>query len=433
MKSQKPTPPRNARAPSSSPTSIPAPVDNNPSSTDEPKNKQDEEERLEDVLKKWSSTPSRQSLPFLSDLHKVGRLYDDIIGSRSHRREEQFDAMDKTRSHLDNVLKTAAAADSKGKGAADNNNNNMLKKNDDKEIKAVAEVVSTPGPKQQQQLQQQQQPPTVARFFDRPSLKHLKVKATQDLPCTPAPMKKTAIFSSGNGPTAPGSKVSDVTPWRRASPPTPTPSRKPLVELTLPDTPESTTSTLGTPSALADGDPSSPLRFSKPIPLRTRLPAGKDEEKGSLPMLDLPFPSMKAVVLPEAPEEEHPHFKPMYTQSYVNGMVEAMKHAHATIAKMSQEKREVEGRLGVLEEKQGMWHALVHGQGCGCGEVRWWREVEEVLIEKRGGLGVAEKGGDGSGKGGRVEEGRFGMDGACDDDEEEDAWDVILGSSVGST
>ncbi|KAK4682433.1 hypothetical protein QC764_116335 [Podospora pseudoanserina] len=392
MNPQKSTPARNARALASPPTQIPAPATTQPSASTSAEGKQAKgDDKLEDVLKTWSnSRPERKSLPFLNDLHK-------------------FHAFDETRSHLDEILK------GEGKFAA---------------------AASTPKP--------------VASFLSRRDMKHLRPepsRETQSLPSTPI-SKKTGIFGTAVvEPTAPGSKTFDITPWKRESPPTPTPGRviKGMERMQLDGSYNQGSARGSSPSG--DVAMSSPL--TRPIPVH-----GKGNEKGEgpssilLPFLDLPLPPMGVVGDDEVGESAHKDFKPIYTQSYVDGVLEAMTHAHGNIARLSQEKREAEGRLVVLEEKMKMWHAIVHGQGCHCVEGRWWGEMEEGLIELRGGKKEGSGGAKNDKKYGNMESeektemGRFGMDGAgdgfedgvggCKEAEDEEAWDVIVGSRVGS-
>ncbi|KAK4174206.1 hypothetical protein QBC36DRAFT_358104 [Triangularia setosa] len=348
MNSQNPTPTRNARASDSSPTLSLA--SQSPISTSEYQGKQ-EEDILEDVLKKWSNTPTRKSLPFLNNLYKVGRLYDNIVRSRSHGREKQFDAYEKTHSHLENIIK------------------------------------STPqGPKQQLARE------AIGNTLARPDLTRLKLKSRDAHPLSSIPgLKKATVVPNSLEPIAPGSKASEVTPWSR---PTPIPSRErtgdravkmsetldgdgsPKTAAATPETP---------PGASTDSNGSSPqppsAPLSRPIPILIK----DTQEQALLPPLDLPLPPMRPISPNGAEDQErYEQFRPIYTQSYVNGVIEALKHAHSTIAKLSQEKREAESRLGALEEKQKMWHTLVHGKGCGCEEYRWWKEVEEVLIDRKG-------------------------------------------------
>ncbi|KAK0718972.1 hypothetical protein B0T21DRAFT_351746 [Apiosordaria backusii] len=443
MKSQKPKPTssRNARAPaSSSPTSIPAPTSNVSTSNSsqakaKAKDKQDErDEKLEDILTKWSSAPQRKSLPFLNDLHKVGRLYDNVVKARrGHSRERQFEVYDEVRGHLDGILRGVESS------------------------------------------------------------KRMGGDAGEHLPSTLGVNNgKTTDMMAGNiiEPSAPGLKGPNGNgfPWRRASPTTPTRSSKKArdQDLKMSDTQvdsheSSHTVTVAptTPPALDPDNNTSPPqppsapKFSRPIPIRSKpLDPSYDNNSESpllLPPLDLPLPPMRPIIPnPNTTttattantstahagdtgvllEERHPHLKPMYTQSYVNGVVEAMKHAHGTIAKLSQEKREVESRLGVLEEKQKMWHALVHGQGCRCWEGRWWGEVEEGLIERRGLLltGKGEGEGDKKWEGEKwecvVEEDVKGEEGEEDkgevalridetvDGDEDDSWDILTGPVV---
>ncbi|KAK0671465.1 hypothetical protein QBC41DRAFT_386072 [Cercophora samala] len=485
MKSQKgkSTPPaRNARAPASPPTSIPAPVHQTPtassSSPDEPK----KEDKLEDVLKQWSSTPERNSLPFLKDLHTVGRLYDNMMRSRSSHssRKEQFDAYDEARGHLDGILqKTATVEDKRFSTGKANKAQN--------DTRTAADITtSTPaGPKQAGG--------GIAKLLaHRPDLKHLKpgksggsTSHMQSLPSTPVLRRIGGVAE----PTAPGSKVLDVTPWRRDSPPTPTPSRvvRMMGRMSLNDNSNGNNNsnnnnnssssddgrgspgmTFSSPGSSSDVVMSSPL--ARPIGIlrgKNMMKRDDDGEGGEstplLPFLDLPLPPMRVVATPAAADDDddegrergglHESLRPIYSQSYVNGVIEALKHAHGTIATLSQEKREMEGRVGVLEGKMKMWHALVHGQGCRCGEGRWWGEVEEVLIELRGkDVGGRDEEGGGKAKSeeengkrdseGESEMGRFGMDGVGDDsedgvegrkeEEDEETWDVVFGSPAGS-
>lgn len=411
MNPQKSTPARNARAPASPSTQIPAPATTQPSASTSGDGKQAKgDDKLEDVLKTWSnSKPERKSLPFLNDLHRVGRLYDRIVQSRSHSRTEQFHAFDETRSHLDEIL------EGEGKFAA---------------------AASTPK--------------AVASFLSRRDMKHLRPepsRETQSLPSTPI-SKKTGTFGTAVvEPTAPGSKTFDITPWKRESPPTPTPGRviKGMERMQLDGSDNHGSARGSSPSG--DVAMSSPL--TRPIPVH-----GKGNEKGEgsssmlLPFSDLPLPPMGVMGVDEVGESVHKDFKPIYTQSYVDGVLEAMTHAHGNIARLSQEKREAEGRLVVLEEKMKMWHAIVHGQGCHCLEGRWWGEMEEGLIELRGGKKEGSGGAKNDKKYGNMESeektemGRFGMDGAgdgfedgvggCKEAEDEEAWNVIVGSGVGS-
>lgn len=180
---------------------------------------------------------------------------------------------------------------------------------------------------------------------------------------------------------------------------------------------------------------------------------GKGNEKGEgllfmlLLFLDLFFFFMGGVGVDEVGESVYKDFKLIYMQLYVDGVLEVMMYVYGNIVWLLQEKREVEGRLVVLEEKMKMWYVIVYGQGCYCVEGRWWGEMEEGLIELRGGKKEGFGGVKNDKKYGnmeseeKIEMGWFGMDGVgdgfedgvggCKEVEDEEVWDVIVGSCVG--